>query len=117
MGYPMTWTRAINREGINPNSANWVHDIEDLTEKQKAVEYKKRCIAADLKRFVEDCKDDNHGAYLAALAGVDLETWQNCMDVLFCHDNSSWSSGSQYEISKEKRQRWRDIGKLHQRKK
>ena len=49
----------------------------------------KNSIAGDLRRFENDVVGAWLGPILAEKAGVDLETWRRCMEVLLSHDSNT----------------------------
>lgn len=124
MGYPMSYRRVLGRNNLQPDAPR-PRAEENLSGLPSApcsdvashipsccsrhtYQYAERHSCDDLRRWENDCRDDNFGSRLAEQAGVDLKTWKRCMDVLFCSDQHTGGYDAPWEVDEETKQRWKD---------
>jgi hypothetical protein len=75
MGYPMSYPRVVNRNGLQ---GDYSYSAEDRPEINL-----RHLIAGDLRRFEKDLRDPMHLAMWAATVGISQQKAKRFLDLLF----------------------------------
>jgi hypothetical protein len=88
VGYPMSWRRLVNRNGL---TGDYRDDDDDPT----GARTPRRIIAGDMRRLEHDTMDDRHLRAYALLAGVDVAQVKAIFAVFFADgpvDTPAWAA-------------------------
>jgi hypothetical protein len=95
MGYPMTYRRVVNRNGL---TGDYEHEPPvPLNTVRKSL------VAGDLRRLEKDCRDRWHLDAYAAVTGVPVESVKAVLDAFF--DRDAEIENARVKTSHEQRER------------
>lgn len=86
MGYPMTYSRVVGRNGLNGPGYTATWDSTTMMPNETLEEHVRSMIRGDMRRLEQDQRDEQHLKLYADNAGITPEQARAVLDLFFKED-------------------------------